>query len=82
MDKALVKAIEIYSSERKDFIKQCEDCGKEITKRRQQIAANIVTNERLSVEIEGLYSDFLKLKESVAKLSGKIEIVEELDEGI
>lgn len=82
MDKALVKAIEIYSSERKDFIKQCEDCGKEITKRRQQIAANIVTNERLSQEIELLYSEFVVLKESVAKLSGKIEVVKELGEGI
>ncbi len=81
MDKALVKAIEIYSSERKDLMKECEDCGKEITKRKQQIAANIVANEKLSVEIDGLYSDFLKMKESVAKLSGKIEVVQELSEG-
>jgi len=82
MDKALVKAIEIYSSERKDLMKECEAFGKEIAKRKQQIAANIVANEKLSVEIDGLYSDFLKMKESVAKLSGKIEVVQELSEDI
>lgn len=80
MDKALVKAIEIYSLERKDLMKHCEDCGKEITKRKQQMAANILANEKLSTEIDGLYSDFLKMKESVAKLSGKIEVVQELSE--
>lgn len=82
MDKPIQKAISMYVAERKRSMRDAEACGVEITKRKRLIAANLVQNEQLAGEIETLQNDFLICKENVAKLSGKIEAVEEFGKGI